>query len=141
MKESFQFPILWLAGFAVFTVIDLIWIGVIAAPIYRNELGLLLAPEMTGPRVVAALATWLVITFALAWFVLPRPDVSWAVAVGRGALLGFVLYAVYDLTNFAVIQGWTLKVTLVDIAWGTAICAVVTALMKVVQVLLEKGTT
>jgi uncharacterized membrane protein len=39
-------------------------------------------------------------------------------AAWRGAILGLTAYGTFDLTNLAIIQGWTLAVTLVDITWG-----------------------
>jgi uncharacterized membrane protein len=40
-----------------------------------------------------------------------------------GALFGFFAYATYDLTNFATMKVWTLRVTVVDIGWGTVLTA------------------
>jgi uncharacterized membrane protein len=40
-----------------------------------------------------------------------------------GALLGFIAYCTYDLTNLATLNGWPVKVALLDIAWGTFITA------------------
>src|SRR5690606_32150053 len=44
---------------------------------------------------------------------------SWSLALLNGAVLGFLCYATYDLTNMSTIDKWLLKVVLVDIAWGT----------------------
>lgn len=133
MNDLLRLGILWISGTAVFTVLDLIWIGVVAAPIYRSQLGdmLTMGGGMTGGRVVAALLTWMVIIFGLLCFALPR-----AVQAGGaisaflwGALLGFVIYAVYDLTNLAVLRGWTVGVTVLDIAWGTFACGLVNLIL------------
>ena len=45
-------------------------------------------------------------------------------SAAKGALVGLILYAFYDLTNYATLKGWTLDMTLTDIAWGTLVCAV-----------------
>jgi uncharacterized membrane protein len=47
-------------------------------------------------------------------------------AVVRGALYGFITYATYDLTNHATLQNWPLLMTVVDMTWGTVLCASVT---------------
>jgi len=44
-------------------------------------------------------------------------------AASKGALVGLVLYAFYDLTNYATLQGWTLDMTITDILWGVLVCA------------------
>jgi uncharacterized membrane protein len=41
----------------------------------------------------------------------------------NGALFGFFAYATYDLTNMATLKVWSLQLTLVDMAWGTALTA------------------
>jgi uncharacterized membrane protein len=37
----------------------------------------------------------------------------------KGALLGFFCYMTYDLTNYATLRVWSLKVTILDMIWGT----------------------
>ena len=53
-----------------------------------------------------------------------RTDNTLRAAALRGACLGFVAYATYDLTNQATLIVWSLKVTLPDLAWGTFLTAV-----------------
>ena len=48
---------------------------------------------------------------------------DWRVAALYGALFGFFAYATYDLTNFATMKVWTLRVSLADIAWGAFLTA------------------
>jgi uncharacterized membrane protein len=43
-------------------------------------------------------------------------------AAVKGALVGFILYAFYDLTNYATLQGWTLEMTITDVLWGALLC-------------------
>jgi uncharacterized membrane protein len=40
-----------------------------------------------------------------------------------GALFGFFTYATYDLTNQATLRNWTFQLTLIDVAWGSALAA------------------
>lgn len=139
MQTFVRMAVLWGAGTVVFTILDLIWIGVVAAPFYRSQLGdmLTMGGGMTGGRIVAALLTWMVIIFGLLCFALPRAlQAGGAVSAFLwGALLGFVIYAVYDLTNLAVLRGWTVGVTVLDIAWGTFACG----LVNLILFGLEKG--
>lgn len=44
-------------------------------------------------------------------------------AIRRGALTGLLIYAFYDLTNYATLRRWTFFMTLTDSLWGTALCA------------------
>jgi uncharacterized membrane protein len=45
----------------------------------------------------------------------------WEVALGLGALFGFFAYGTYDMTNLATLKRWPVAITVVDIAWGTAL--------------------
>jgi len=45
-----------------------------------------------------------------------------------GALLGLVAYGTYDLTNLAVMKGFTTKIAIIDMAWGTVLTSTVCAL-------------
>jgi uncharacterized membrane protein len=48
-------------------------------------------------------------------------------ALTYGALLGLFAYGTYDLTNLAVLKGFTTRIALIDLAWGTALTAFVSA--------------
>ena len=42
-----------------------------------------------------------------------------------GAVAGFLIYGVYNSTNYATIKDWTLNMSFYDTAWGTFLCAMV----------------
>jgi len=46
----------------------------------------------------------------------------------HGAALGFTVYGVYDFTNLATLRGWSILVNLVDLMWGTLLCATACAI-------------
>jgi uncharacterized membrane protein len=48
-------------------------------------------------------------------------------SAGRGALLGLVIYGVYDLTNLATLTNYTVPYALADIVWGTFLCGATAA--------------
>ena len=41
----------------------------------------------------------------------------------RGGLLGVFAYGTFDLTALALLEGWPVIVTIVDITWGTILTA------------------
>jgi uncharacterized membrane protein len=59
---------------------------------------------------------------------LPAIDAqSLSTAIIRGAFLGFLCYATYDLTNMATIAKWPLSIVVIDMVWGavlTGACSV-----------------
>ena len=113
----------------VLLALDLLWLGVIAPPLYQRTIGPLLRPQ---PDLVAAAlfyAVYLMGVNELVIHALPTTAPLRRVAA-RGALLGFVAYATFDLTALAVLAGWSPLVTVVDIAWGTLLTATVAAVTR-----------
>ena len=111
----------------VFFAIDLLWLGVIARDFYRRHLGHLLSAQVSWP---AAILFYLVFIAGIVFFVV-RPALeagSAARALAYGAFLGFLAYSTYDLTNQATIRDWPVLVTVVDLAWGTILTALVSFL-------------
>jgi uncharacterized membrane protein len=61
-------------------------------------------------------------------FALPRADPAnlFVTALAWGALYGVAVYSVYDLTNRATLRRWSVRLAVVDIAWGGTLCALAT---------------
>jgi len=107
---------------AVMLVLDLLWIGVVAKPLYQQGIGHLMAPQ---PRLAVALLFYLVYALGLVLFaVTPASTDGWKAAMLSGALFGFFAYATYDLTNLATLRDWPVGLAAIDIAWGTLVSAV-----------------
>jgi len=51
-----------------------------------------------------------------------------------GALLGLIAYGTYDLTNLAVMKGFTTKIAVIDMIWGTVLTGAVSALTVLVGI-------
>jgi uncharacterized membrane protein len=110
----------------VLTVIivgDAIWLSYFAKAMFRPTLGDILLDD---PRWLAAGAFYALFAFGVVYFAVTpalRQGV-WTNAALSGALLGFLAYMTYDMTNLATIKAWTVPLALVDMAWGTLITAV-----------------
>jgi uncharacterized membrane protein len=121
----------------IFLAIDLLWLGVVMKGFYSAELGELARRQGTAlaPRWGAALLVYLLIPAGLVLFV--RPALGGDVALGQvfafGALYGLVLYGVYDLTNLAVLDKWTVRMTVADIAWGCVLCGTSSVIMRAIE--------
>jgi len=113
---------LYLLTVPVFFVIDLLWLGVVARGFYRDNLAHLLSATVNWP---AAIVFYLIFIAGILYFaVLPAlAEGSVWRAVINGALFGFFTYMTYDLTNLATLPDWPIRVVIVDILWGTVLCA------------------
>lgn len=117
-----DFIIRYIVAGALFAIIDGIWLSFVANKLYRSQLGSLLLDK---PNLPAAIVFYLVFLVGLVVFVISPAMQSndWKVALGLGALFGFVTYATYDLTNLATLKGYPLTITIVDLIWGTVLTA------------------
>lgn len=113
--------------FISFLFIDFIWLTKVAPKLYKEQIGHLMADK---PNLGAAGLFYLLYIIGLVVFVV-QPAVakqSVAFAATRGALFGLVAYATFDLTSMAVLKDWPLKITVIDLAWGTILTATVCTL-------------
>ena len=115
---------LYLLAAAVFLVLDLVWLSLVAPGLYEHFLGDLLAED---PNVVAAALFYAIFVAGLVYFVIAPAveEQSARTAVVRGAAFGFVTYATWDLTSLAVLEGFPAGVVPIDMAWGTFLAATV----------------
>lgn len=119
-----QFFKLYAIALPIFFIIDMAWLGFFAQQFYKNQIGTLLKPNVNW---VAAIFFYLIFLAGILFFVV-QPALqkqSLQYAVYAGAAFGFVCYATYDLTNLAVTKDWPLTVTIVDLLWGSILCATV----------------
>ena len=122
---------LFFTALFVFLVIDIIWLGVIAKGIYAKEIGSLMKESVNW---TAAFIFYAIFIAGLVFFVI-SPAVAGASLVNAfimGAIFGFVTYSTYDLTNLAVLKDWPLKITIIDIIWGTVLASSVSGITYII---------
>jgi len=113
-------------GFAVFIVIDLIWLGLVAPKLYDHYIGQYLAEN---PKMIAAVVFYFLYVVGLVYFVVaPALDGgSLSQAAIDGALLGALAYMTFEMTSYAVIKDWPFAIVVIDIVWGTLLTSAVAA--------------
>jgi uncharacterized membrane protein len=102
-------------------LLDIIWLTFKNK--YHQSLFKSIQHSALTPRMIPAIAIYLLLPLAI-YLGAVQPSHSVFHGITRGAIVGALLYAFYDLTNYATFTNWTLQMTLTDIAWGTVLCAV-----------------
>lgn len=115
----------WLAGLATMLILDLLWLGVVAADFYAAQLGDLLGQ----PRWPVVVVFYLFYVGALVHLAV-QPSANVKAAALAGAKLGAFAYATYELTNWALLAAWPAALVALDIAWGILLTATVAAVAK-----------
>lgn len=115
----------------IFFAIDIIWLGFIAKNLYREKLGFILSDKVNW---VAAIVFYMIYIAGIIYFAILPGVASGDVvtALIKGALLGGLCYATYDLTNMATIAKWPLIITVIDIIWGAFLTGSVAALTALI---------
>jgi uncharacterized membrane protein len=113
----------YLSTAVVMLVIDLVWLGLIAKPLYQAGIGHLMTDK---PNLIAAFFFYALFPIGLMIFaILPGTDsTTWQRTALLAALFGFFAYATYDLTNLATLKNYPLQLALIDMLWGSLVSAI-----------------
>ena len=107
-----------------FFIIDVFWIYFVATPMYKQEVSSLM--ELKVPP---ALIFYVVFLLGLIFFVInPNQSNTLFNVFLIGAFFGLVTYGTYDLTVYASMNIFSLKLVIADILWGMFLSGAVAAL-------------
>lgn len=107
----------------IFLIIDVIWLSFATKSFYRPLIGDLLADK---PVLWAAALFYVLYMLGMAVIVIEPSIESESIfkSIYTGFIFGLVAYGTYNLTNMAVLNGWSPTVTFVDMFWGGALTAI-----------------
>ena len=99
---------------AFFCIIDVFWIYFVATPMYKQEVASLM--EL---KVAPAIMFYIIFLLGLIFFVInPNHSNTLLNVFMIGAFYGLVTYGTYDLTIYATMNIFSLKLVVADILWG-----------------------
>lgn len=106
-----------------FAAIDFVWLTTMTYRLYKPVIGPIMADK---PDMKAAVLFYLISIAGTVFFAVAPAlrEANWTRAAINGAVLGFVAYATYDLTNQATLEIWQTKLTVIDLIWGTTLTMV-----------------
>ena len=119
-------------AFVSFLILDFLWLGFVVKDFNLRQLADIGRIE-NGQFNLAyfpAVLVYVLMALGVVVFVLPKvageTSILWPFL--WGALLGFIIYGVFDMTNLAVLKNYPLQFAMMDMAWGTLAFGVVTVL-------------
>lgn len=115
-----------LAAFILFIILDLAWFS-FSGDFFKSQIGSIARLGADGVwhvRYIPAALVYVFMAIGIVVFVLPNAE-SFSLAILLGGLFGLVTYGMYDMTNLATLEAWTVSFALADMGWGTFISAVV----------------
>lgn len=116
-----KYLILYIASAVIFFPLDFLWLSTMGKNFYKPELGSLM---LDSPNLVVAGLFYLAYLVGVVILVSAPAEGDILKALLMGAVLGFVAYGTYDLTNLSTMAGFSPRVAVVDMAWGTVLTAV-----------------
>jgi uncharacterized membrane protein len=108
---------------AVLLSMDLAYLKFIA-PIFGKMVQNIQGSPMKVRWYSAAVAYFLLTLGVTHFIIIPNKSIL------EASFLGLVIYGVYDFTNHATINKYTLKMSIQDSIWGATLCALTTAISK-----------
>lgn len=110
------------AGLLCMLLMDFIWLGLLMKGFYARELSAVVNETGAFPPFswLAGVGVYTAMLGSILFFVLRPLPMRGAgrAAAAHGALLGGIIFAVYEGTNYVFIREWTLAVVIADIFWG-----------------------
>lgn len=117
MLLSFVIGLVFILG------LDYAWLKLVMRDLYISNFSSIMNLTQTGVGInlAAAVAAYILIYLGLWVFVLRHKYTSHLRCALHGAVYGFILYGVYDMTSLAIFKYWTWHVALVDMIWGAVL--------------------
>ena len=113
---------IYAAMLVAFLALDALMLTFVISPLFARHVGDLLRPDMR----LGVAAGFYVIYVAGVLYLAVWPnlrDGALGQSVVTGAVVGFLAYGTYELTNMSTLRGWAWPMVLTDLTWGTLLTA------------------
>jgi len=128
---------LFLVALVTFGLLDGLWLGAIKGTFHKTRRSLLarMSGDKLAPLWGPALFAYVLLACLIVAFVIPRNYAD--ASLLHGALVGLIVYGVYDLVTLSTLQAWPALLTTMDIAWAAAASAITTWIVALAHGLLR----
>jgi len=128
-------------GYGVILIGDAIFLGRVMHQFIIDKFGPLVESSngSINMNLGVGLAAWFVIVMMIYVFVLKSGyAVSyWSIALWW-AIMWFLMYSMYDLTNLTFLKDYPVSFVITDIAWGTFLCSAIAVAMYAFSIWINK---
>ncbi len=120
---SLKFLKIAVCSVAIVAFLDFLFLGIVASDFYKSQVGYL--AEMKKGKISFNIPLGLIaqtcVALSLSIFILTALQLSntLGTSIACGAIMAFLVFAVYEFTNLSFVKAYPLKFALVDIGWGT----------------------
>ena len=114
-----------LIAFVSLLLFDLVWFYFTTKSLYTPAIQNVSNKTDTKFRLGGGVIAWTIMAFALS----VQNPTSIQDALLYGAFIGLIIYGVFNGTNYAIFDGWSSKISLVDTTWGIVNCMIASAVL------------
>lgn len=127
-----KFILTLITAFVYYIILDGTMIALFTGKHFSKVIQNIQKGEAMQTKIIPAILCFIVLAFGISYFIIEKiRDNHIIIDSAKYALpFGFVIYAVYDLTNYATFKNYPLFTTIIDITWGTILAFLVTILTK-----------
>lgn len=111
-----------LATFIVFVIIDSIYLTSMKA-FFDKQVNLIQGSNIEM-KLIPAVLCYISLVVGLYYFIIKERK-----SLVEAFLLGFVIYSVYEFTNWALFKNWKITTVLIDTLWGAVLFTLTAAII------------
>ena len=116
-------PIEFVLTAIILIAIDAVYLKLIA-PFYNSQVKKIQGNEINF-RMYSAFIVYIILITGLYYFVIgPNKTAK------EGAFFGLVVYGIFDFTNHAILDNYSLPLAIMDTIWGSILCGSTTYLIR-----------
>ena len=119
-------PIQFILTAVVLLVIDAIYLKFIGGPFYSLAVKKIQGSEIKF-RMYSAFIVYIILITGLYYFVI-GPNKTYK----EGAFFGLAVYGVFDFTNHAILDNYSLPLAIMDTVWGSILCGTTTFIITTI---------
>jgi len=116
-------PIQFIFTAIILVAIEAVYLRVML-PYFDSQVKKIQGKEIT-PRPYSVVIVYIIIITGLYYFII-GPNKSYK----DGAFFGLVIYGIFNFTNHALFDNYSLSLVIIDLIWGMTICGTTTFIMN-----------
>ena len=117
-------PIQFILTAIILVAIDAVYLKFIGGPFYSLAVKKIQGSEIKF-RMYSAFIVYIILITGLYYFVI-GPNKTYK----EGAFFGLAVYGVFDFTNHAILDNYSLPLAMMDTIWGMILCGTTTFIMN-----------
>lgn len=128
--------------FFLVIILDIIWFSFVG-PIYDAAYEPMVQAfniDLTSNLLIASTSVYFFIALIITFFLLPQilPSLDYTLAFLWSGFLGFLIYGIYDLTNYILFKDWPLRIAIMDMCWGFFLFGLTTIITRALSTLIKE---